>query len=403
MSAAADTQQNLIGGEGRAACSGSHFEVPAGSGPSSWPRSDRTDLEGALASLRSGSGPWGGLERSARLAIMNTAWAAFTGGPDPGGALAARLGLSPAECQEALLGGKAQPALDPDVLTSRFGGDAAPAEGAVVLVRLHWGELFKDLFVCVAAELLAGRCVLLVSDPRVPGLAQGLADLLLGAGLVPDALALLHDDGESVLRAALASPWVGGFILSGFEYQGLPDERGPGFGEGIAELACTAWSYRLLAPCTLCVAGDEDPRIAARRVVSDLFSRLPSLSGQLPGMPSIVEVPAHLFSAFTTELLLALESSEEELVSPAHPCPWVDGGLATYLEQTLADGIDGGATLIHEERRPSFSGDPTSGTIQRLVFTNVESEMRLLEHARPAPVVLLRRQNSDLASTPSTA
>jgi hypothetical protein len=314
------------------------------------------------------------------------------------------LGLSPAEGRETLLGGKAQPALDPDVLTSRFGRDAAPAKGTVVLVRLHWGELFKDLFVCVAAELLAGRCVLLVSDPRVPGLAQGLADLLLGAGLAPDALALLHDDGESVLRAALASPWVGGFILSGFEYQELPDERGPGggFGEGIVELACTAWSYRLLAPCTLCVGGDEDPKIAARRVASDLFSRLPSLSGQLPGMPSIVEVPARLFSAFTTELLLALEPSEEESVSPAHPCPWVDGGLATYLERTLADGIDGGATLIHEERRPSFSGDPTSGTIQRLVFTNVESEMRLLEQVQPAPVVLLRRGGSGSASTPST-
>ena len=83
MSAAADTQQNLIGGEGLAPRSGSHFDVPAASGPSSWPRSDRTDLESALASLRSGLGPWGGLDRSGRLSILNTAWADFTGGPDP--------------------------------------------------------------------------------------------------------------------------------------------------------------------------------------------------------------------------------------------------------------------------------------------------------------------------------
>jgi hypothetical protein len=119
-------------------------------------------------------------------------------------------------------------------------------------------------------------------------------------------------------------------------------------------------------------------------------------------MPSIVEVPPRLLSAFTTELLLALEEPERGSATDARPCPWVDGGLATYLERTLADGIDGGATLIHEERRPSFSGDPTSGTIQRLVFTNVESEMRLLERVQPAPVVLLRRGGSDSASTPST-
>ncbi|MDP6386227.1 MAG: hypothetical protein QGI93_08545 [Planctomycetota bacterium] len=405
MSAAADTQQNLIGGEGLAARSGSHFDVPAAAGPSSWPRSDRTDLESALASLRSGLGPWGGMDRSGRLSILNTAWADFTGGPDPGGALASRFGLSQAECRETLLGADAQPALDPDVLSSRFEGGSDPAEGTVIFIRLHWSELFKDLFVCVAAELLAGRCVLLVSDPRVPGLAQGLADLLLGAGLPPDALALLHDDGETVLRAALVSPWVGGFVVSGFEHQELPDERGSGggFGEGIVERASTAWSFRLLAPCTLCVGVDADPRLAARRVAGELFSRLPSLSGQLPGMPSIVEVPPRLFSAFTTELLLALEAPEGESASDAYPCPWVDGALATYLEQTLTDGIDGGATLIHEERRPSFSGDPASGTILRLVFTNVEREMRLLEQVRPAPVVLLRRGDPDSTSTHSTA
>jgi len=404
MSAAADTPQNLIGGEGHAARSGGKFEVPSGSGPRSWPRSGQADLEGALASLRSGTGTWGGLDRDARLGVLNEAWAAFTADPDPGGALASRLGLSPEECREALLGAEAALALDPELLASRCGQGVAPAEGTIVLIRLHWGELLKDLFLCVAAELLAGRCVLLVSDFRVPGFAQALADLLLGAGLAPDALALLHDDGESVLRAALTSPWVGGFILSGFEHKELPAERGPGsgFGDGIVEAAPPAWNHRLLVPRTLRVEADEDPTLAAQRVASGLFSRLPSLSGQLPGMPSIVEVAPRLLSAFTTALLLALEEPERGSATDAHPCPWVDRGLATYLERTLADGIDGGATLIHEERRPSFSGDPTSGTIQRLVFTNVESEMRLLEQVQPAPVVLLRRGGSDSASKPST-
>jgi hypothetical protein len=239
------------------------------------------------------------------------------------------LGLSSEECREALLGGEADLALDPALLASRCGRSVAPAEGTIVLIRLHWGELFKDLFLCVGAELLAGRCVLLVSDFRVPGLAQALADLLLGAGLAPDALALLHDDGESVLRAALTSPWVGGFILSGFEHKERPAERGPGsgFGDGIVEAAPPIWNHRLLVPCTRRVEADEDPTVAARRVASDLFSRLPSLSGQLPGMPSIVEVAPRLLSAFTTELLLALEEPEQGSATDAHPCPWVDGGL----------------------------------------------------------------------------
>jgi len=405
MSAAADTYQNLIGGEGRAARSGSHFDVPSGSGPSSWPRSDRTDLESALASLRSETGLLGGPDAGARLGVLSGAWSAFVADPDRGGALASRLGLSSDECLEILLDGEAAPAWNPELLVSRFNEAAAPAEGSVVLVRLHWGEMLKNLFVCVAAELLAGRRVLLVSDPRVPGLAQRLADLLLGAGLAPDTLALLHDDGESVLRAAIASPFVSGFILSGFEHKELAPEGGGGasFGDGIVEVRPPAWCHRLLVPRVLRVEADENPRVAARRVAGELFSRLPSLSGQLPGMPSIVEVAPRLLSAFTTELLLALEHPEEGLTSAANPCPWVDGALATHLEQTLTDGIDGGATLIHEERRPSFTGDPTSGTIQRLVFTNVESEMRVLEQIQPAPIVFIRRGGSNPSSSSSTA
>ena len=405
MSAVADTHQTLIGGESRAACSGSHFDVPSGSGPSAWPRSDRADLESALVSLRAGTGILGGLDEGARLGVLSGAWSALVADPDRGGTLASRLGLSSEECLEILLEGEVTPVLNPELLVSRFSEDAAPAEGSVVLIRLHWGEMLRDLFVCVAAELFAGRCVLLVSDPRVPGLAQGLADLLLDAGLAPDTLALLHDDGESVLRAAVASLGVSGFILSGFERKEFAPERGGGtsFGDGIVEMRSPAWCHRLLVPRALRVEADEDPKIAARRVAGDLFSRVPSLSGQLPGMPSIVEVAPRLLSAFTTELLLTLENPKEGLTSAANPCPWVDGALAAYLERTLADGIDGGATLIHEERRPSFTGDPTSGTIQRLVFTNVEGEMRVLEQVQPAPVVLIRRGGPYPSSSSSTA
>jgi hypothetical protein len=404
MSAAADTHQNLIGGQGCAARSGNHFSVPTDAGLRPWPRSDRADVQLALASLRSGAEAWGALDPDVRLGPLNRAWAALLANPDPGAALASRLGLSCAEGGQLLVDGAACGTLDRKSLASRFKEGEAPPLGSVVLIRLHWSELLKDLFLCVAGELLAGRGVLLVSDGHVPQLAQGLADVLIGAGLPLDAWALLHDDGQSVLRAARADPGVAGFVLSAFGSIDPQDTRAPGrgFGDGVVHGAAPAWNQRPLVPRTLRVQADEDPRVAARRVACDLFGRLPSLSGQLPGMPAIVELAPRVLSAFTSELLLILENPEEgRALGIGLPCPWVDGGLATHLEQTLADGIDGGATLIHEERRPSFSGDPTSGTITRLVFTNVEREMRLLEYTCPAPVLLLRRQDPE--STPIQA
>ncbi|GEM_PF-2086377 len=395
---------NRIGGREQPSESGHHFTVPSGSALSSWPRSNHADLSQALASLRRGVQPWSELDEGTRLGFLERMREGLRSHPDLDGSLAGRLDLTSAELTEWMARKSWSESLQNGRLVSRLVGTPASAQGTVVLIRLHWGEMLWDLFECVAAELLAGRVVLLLSDGKVPHLAARISDGLLDAQVPTDCWALLHDDGDSVLRAALGDPGVGGFVLSGPRVLGDLDERVARreFGQGVLEACEPVWNQRQLSPRTVSVREDDDPGRAARQIAHELFGRIPSLSGQLPGMPTLVEVAPRILSEFTSELLRVLEELTAGQGSELdRPCTWVDAALATHLEQTLADGIDTGATLIHEQRRPAFSGDPLSGTISRLVFTNVEREMRLLEHTQPAPVLLLKRQDSSSTATPS--
>src|SRR6185503_3307684 len=57
------------------------------------------------------------------------------------------------------------------------------------------------------SALLAGRGVILVSDPHSPMLADALARAL--ARLPQGAVSVLHDDGRTLLRAAAADARIG--------------------------------------------------------------------------------------------------------------------------------------------------------------------------------------------------
>lgn len=266
----------------------------------------------------------------------------------------------------------------------------APGPG-ICVVRRSWCEGQAALRACLEAELSAGWAVALLSDGREPAQAEAAFSGL--EGVPPDAVALLFDDGDEALRAAVTAPQVGRVVLSGHEgdaarLAGLLDRarQVEGFGMGVLESGSREVTFEILRPGESVVREGEDPDEAARRVLRDALGRDETRSGQLACQVGRVLVHPRSMSRFTAALLTALEEKGE--VDP--PLDPVEGDLAAFLEAARVLGLDEGATLIHEQRVGSPRGG-AAGRIARLVFTNVEHKMRLWGLARPAPLLLLSR------------
>jgi len=249
------------------------------------------------------------------------------------------------------------------------------------------------LYRSVARELAAGRAVLLLSDGPLPAIAESVARHLLAAGIAPGALALIHDDGDTALRAACLDPRVDRVLLtcSGARCverlawaSGLAGRSG--FGVGVRELAAPGVHVDGLVPCIERVSLGEDPEARAVEIAEAAFGRAQVLSGQAFGQVGRVFVHPHQLSRFTSALLTALEA--QGLVDP--PLVPLERSLVHDLEQARGQGLDEGATLIHEVTHGSRRAS-SGGRIARLVFTNVEPHMRLWGLARPLPVLLLSR------------
>lgn len=345
---------NRIEGTSRPSLGGGKFALaaPTGEPLGSWTRSGAEDLRLALDALARGTPTWAARppsERCRRLADALRRWGAD---PDPEGLVGPALGLDPGEAPEVAL------ALE------RARGELSGAEtppGRPVLVAAHWSELHGGVAARSLGPLASGGGVVLLSDPRCPGLASGWWRAAVEAGVDPGALALLHDDTWTVLRAARDdAPRVR--VCASFGEEGSP---GPG---------------------TASVLEGDDLGASALAVARGAFGRRRALGGQRAGALARVLCAPRCLSAFTQALLEVLEGSEPDL----RPLPFVEAATAPALERLRERGLDEGATLVHGLR--DSRGPGRDGRLVRLVFTNVEAHMRFAPPARPLPVLLLLRE-----------
>jgi len=284
---------------------------------------------------------------------------------------------------DGLLGRELAPraGLEPDELGEHMGGLAAAvgparaAEGARLAWCAHdWRELVRAPLGDVAQELLAGRCVVLLSDPCAPELATALARAAHTVELPPGVVGLLHGARAELLATALVRPDAGGERLLA---SGLVD-RLPAL-RRLEERAAVDGQLRAVRAGTLEVDPEASPESSAETVLALAFGRARTWGGQLAGALARVWCPSRAFSVFTERLLAGLEAGAEK-----RPCTLLDEETATRARAAVALGLDEGATCI-------AGGDALTGAFPPTVFTNVEPHMASARRQDPLPVLCLLR------------
>lgn len=397
--------QNFSRGEWRAARSGFTFEVELGERAPGEARerlrvarSAEADAVAALEALASAT--HARLSSSRELA---RAASQLASAPDPHGWLARRAGLDEREIEllhadlrvrlDAALHAHAPRAAPNPAARS---GEPAP----VALVRADATELLGSLAGSVFARLAGGWRVLIVSDPHAPMLATRVVEVLLEAGVARDSIALLHEDGDVVLRRAIVES---GERLGALEFSGssarvralerwLHEAEARGARAPRRELERRV---RVLANQSRIVRADDDVEAQARAIAHSAFARVPALGGQAPTVPGRVLCHERVFSRFTAALLAELAASDDV----ARPLRALDPALCEHVAQAFALGLDEGATAVFtpadRARVARSSEEAVALELAPLVFTNVEEHMRLAWLGRPAPILCLLRVPSE--------
>jgi acyl-CoA reductase-like NAD-dependent aldehyde dehydrogenase len=262
-------------------------------------------------------------------------------------------------------------------------------------VLARWTDLVGELTSRVTRPLRAGSAVVIVTDDRWPVGAETLGLALEAAGVPAGLVSIVHGvdpDTRAALLVAGGSS-IGAQVPYTVDLDGGPANR------------------------SFVVQKDDDLVRAAHEVVRRAFGRSETLSGQRHGRIGRVLCHNRVFSTFSEEVLLALETTADI----NDPVPMVDGRALGSLRLLWELGLDEGATMIFggepfagAARVPSGSsaggasggGKPGVAGARRsndrrawpTIFTNVEPGMSISRLDEPAPVLSLLRTESDAAS-----
>jgi acyl-CoA reductase-like NAD-dependent aldehyde dehydrogenase len=368
---------------------GGRFEVRAvadGASLGTWPRSGVETLRRMLDELQDARAPLGGLDVEERLERALTVLDALSANAALAAWLAARLGLCAEELDRhrADLARRAERHLAPE---SGLRGGAAPA--GIALAIPDWSELLIGTATAPLAELVLGRPVLVLADPRTPAVADAVADAIADAGFPPGTAAVLHGADAALLRAAVRSPSVTRAVVSG-----APERLRAVHAAAAARAPSAALELLEDVPRGVAVTLGHDAPERAGEIVERALGRAATLSGQAPGRVEAVYCPPRAFSAFTEALLAALGDTPDVV----RPIPLIDAEAVATFHEVCRRGLDEGATLIHGDvaRGPAAAGaGGGSRIVAPAVFTNVESGMQILARVAPGPLLRLVRAEAE--------
>lgn len=321
----------------------------------------------ALDSLDEYGDAWANLSRRERAKALGRCldrWQDDIRGADE---LARILGLEPGD-----LDGELERALDlgDHLLKTRASKNASTEP---VLVSICASQMFEGLLRAVFPALLDGACVLILSDPDLPWVAQELVEQLSKESVLADVVALLHDDSDACLLAAAGEKFFQRAVLSA----------------PCAEVeAALNLQIQASANRDYRVTEEMQPGLAARQVWAGAFDPIGTLSGQRDGQIGRVFCDERRLSEFTSALLEQIDAQED---APA--CKLFKPGLFAHMDRLCGLGLDEGATLLcgGPGEGAGFREQRRNAILRPSVLTNAEPTMGLVRATRPAPVLSIVR------------
>lgn len=354
-----------------------------------WPLSDGRDLRPAIEGARRAA--LVPLPGALAAELARVAEAALEARPAPAvhAALARRLGLAPAELEEA------ERRLAPD--DARDGSAARRPRGRletgtgegvarVVLFALDWTELALPALGRVARALARGDALVLLPDPRAPMVGELVLAAVDALELPGGRLQVVHGVGPEELAAC--APSLGEAADLVLRARTDPDRV------AAWSRARAAWAgaralplgrLHAIASATERLAPDADPEEVAGELLERAFGRARALGGYGPGQLGTLIAPPRRFARLTEGLLQGLERAEGLGLPP------IDAEAAEALRALLEGGQDEGATWIPSRRAEARTGAEEGPSSDPALLTNVELGMACARRTRPLPALALLR------------
>ncbi|NPV14057.1 aldehyde dehydrogenase family protein [candidate division WOR-3 bacterium] len=223
----------------------------------------------------------------------------------------------------------------------------------------------------VAPALAAGNAVVLKPATKTPFCALKLAELLLQAGLPPEALNVLIGPGTSVGEMLVADPRVRMITFTGSAAVGEKIKKTAGLKPITLELGSnsgaiideTAQLDRVVARCVL----------GAFAYSGQVCNHTQRLIVHQKVAPQFIE----MFVAATSKLIIGDPQNPETDIGPL-----IDQVALERAETLIAEALSAGARLL--------TGGKAEGTIfLPTILTNVTPEMRVVNEETFAPIVTI--------------
>jgi len=345
-----------------------------------WPRAGQAEWDAIHAAFA--SDPWRAVRLEERAHYVTRLVACLEEEPDPLDVVRRAWGFSSAEFEQHMAG------LSP-ALRSSGRAQMDVEAGGPMFVQFSWRAAFFGLVPWLIARLASGHACVLLSDPLLPGVADALGAAAARAGLPAGALAVVHDDGQTFLRHAWSRcDWPLAALMPSAALEGLRSIAGSdeAFGQGIFPVESSRALLEPVRRATRVVGPEEDPERVAEDVVEEAFGRVSQLSGQAHGALGHVYCAPGSFARLSQRVLALLERG-----AAGPPVPLLDPTDARKLNDIKDLGLDEGATLIVDGASNSSPFGAGKASLRGLVFTNVESTMRLVDVDEPLPWLCLAR------------
>jgi acyl-CoA reductase-like NAD-dependent aldehyde dehydrogenase len=229
----------------------------------------------------------------------------------------------------------------------------------------------------LAASFAAGNTTIVKPPPQAPAVSTRLVEVLLDAGMPPEAVQVVHGGAEVGSRLC-ESTVVSAISFTGSASAGAAVARAAGPKRLVLELGGNAATI---------VCEDADVEKAAALCAATGFSN----SGQSCVSVQRIYVHTSVFDRFTAALTTAVRGLKvgDPLDDETDVGSMVDDGAASRVEKWIKEAEVGGATVTHGGTREGATLTPA------VVAEPAPDATLVLEEAFGAVVVILRYESFD--------